>query len=179
MKKLLLITIALCCLIITPTVTQAAGLTLWSVADQVIDVDEGESIAGRLGYYFGSNEGGLELAVGSTWYLKDDKPQVMSFLVIEHFPDLIDPDNTMPWIPDFFLVFINEDVEARPYAALEGTFNFIEEDMGYYGGVVGVLAKLSPESRMEYGLEGSWRKGLGELEGVDRRQLSLVIRYPF
>jgi len=177
MIKRTLLLIALVCLM-TASV-QAAGLTLWSVADQIVDVDESASISGRLGYYFGSSEGGLEIFTGSTWHPESKAPQVLSIGIIEHLPDLIDPNNPLPWLPDLLLAFINEDVEARPYAGLEGTFNFIEEDVGYYGGVVGVLAKLTPKSQIEYGLEGSYKEGFGELEGLNKTQLNLVIRIPF
>ena len=177
MKKLLLILIALVCLMTVQV--QAAGFTLWSVADQIVDVDEGESIAGRFGYYFGSDEGGLEIAVGSTWHFADKKPQVMSLIVIEHFPDLIDANNPWPVIPGVLTSFINEDVVAHPYAGLEGTFNFVEEDVGFYGGILGVLAKLTPESQIEYGIEGAYVKGFGELEDVDEAQLRLTVRIPF
>jgi len=175
--KKILIVIALICLMTVQV--QAAGLTLWSVAEKIVEVDESASIAGRLGYYFGSDNGGLEIFAGSTWHPESKSPQVLSIGVIEHLPDLIDPNNPLPWIPNILLTFINEDVEVRPYAGLEGTFNFIEENVGYYGGVVGVLAKLTPNSRIQYGLEGSYKEGFGELEGLNKTQLSFVIRIPF
>ena len=177
MKKLMLLMVALICLMTVQV--QAAGLTLWSVADKIVDVDESASISGRLGYYFGSDNGGLEIFGGSTWHPESKAPQVLSIGVIEHLPDLIDSSNPLPWIPDILLAFVNEDVVARPYAGIEGTFNFIEENVGYYGGVVGVLAKLTPKSQIEYGLEGSYKEGFGELEGLNKTQLSLVIRIPF
>ena len=107
MIKRLLISILLVCLL--PLLVQGAGITLWSMADQVVDIDESVSVAGRLGYYFGGSDGGLEIAVGSTWHLKDKYPQVMSLLVIERLPDLIDPDNSLPACTLFRIV----DVPGR------------------------------------------------------------------
>ena len=135
MIKRILLTIALVCLLMTVQV-QAAGITLWGVTDQVIDADESASTAGRLGYYFGDDKGGLEIFGGATWHPESKGPQVLSIGVIEHLPDLIDPNNPLPLIPNILLAFINEDVEARPYVGLEGTFNFVEEDVGYYGGIL-------------------------------------------
>lgn len=177
MIKRILLTVVLSCLITAPT--YAAGITLWSVVDRVTNVEKSESISGRLGYYFGSENGGLEAFIGSTWHPKDKSPQVMSLGVIEHLPDLIDPNNPLPFIPDILLAFANQNIKACPYAGLESTFNFIDEDAGYYGGLLGILAKLSSTSQIEYGIEVACIKGFDALSDVEEIQLRLTLRILF
>ena len=178
MKARTLILAMLCCLILTPFVS-GAGITFWSVTDQLIDIDESASVAGRIGYYTGGAEGGVEFFVGSTWHPDTRSPQVMSFGILEHLPDLIDPQNPLPFIPKVLLTLINEEVELRPYAGLEATFNFIDEDAGFYGPMVGLLGKLTPKSKIETGAEACYFKGFGDLEDVDEFQLRIVMRILF
>jgi len=179
MIKRFLLVIAMCCIIVMPSVTRAAGFTLWSVTDQIVEVDNSKLVAGRIGYDFSIENEGLEIFVGSSWNLRYDKPQTMSLGIINHLPDLIDPNNPLPFIPGFLLTFVNQDIEVCPYLGLEGSFNFIDRDSGFYALLIGALAKVTPKSQIEYGLEGAYTQGFNELEGTDEYQLRLLARIRF
>jgi hypothetical protein len=158
---------------------QASGLTLWSLTDQVTGIDERNSISGRLGYSFATENGGLEGFIGSTWYQDEKYPQVMSLGIIEHLPDLVDPNNPLPWIPDVLVSLLNEDVHIGPYIGLMGTFQFIEEDAGMYGIIAGAKVKVSPNSLAEWVVEYRYIDPFGQLDGVEKSQLSAGLRIPF
>ncbi len=176
MKKLITLIIITLCL---TSAVQAAGLTIWTLTNQIASVDESNSIAGRVGYYFGSDNGGLEIFIGSTWHPRSGVPQVVSGGLVEHLPDLIDPDNPTPWISDVLLAFIDEKAVARPYIGIEGTFNFLEKDVGYYGGMVGIAAKVTPKAMTEWVAEAGLIEPFGDWEGVREFRLKLGIRFPF
>ena len=177
--KSLLLTLFLGLTLLLGAKAEAAGLTLWSVTDQIVEVDNSKLVAGRIGYDFSIENEGLEIFVGSSWNLRYDKPQTMSLGVINHLPDLIDPENPLPFIPDFLLTFVNQEIEVCPYLGLEGSFNFIDRDSGFYALLIGALAKVTPKSQIEYGLEGAYTQGFNELEGTDEYQLRLLARIRF
>ena len=177
--KSLLLTLFLGLTLLLGAKVEAAGLTLWSVTDQIVEVDNSKMVAGRIGWDFSIENEGLEVFVGSSWNLRYDKPQTMSLGVINHLPDLIDPENPLPFIPDFLLTFVNQEIEVCPYLGLEGSFNFIDRDSGFYALLIGALAKVTPKSQIEYGLEGAYTQGFNELEGTDEYQLRLLARIRF
>jgi len=177
--KSLLLTLFLGLTLLLGAKAEAAGLTLWSVTDQIVEVDNSKLVAGRIGYDFSIENEGLEIFVGSSWNLRYDKPQTMSLGIINHLPDLIDPNNPLPFIPGFLLTFVNQDIEVCPYLGLEGSFNFIDRDSGFYALLIGALAKVTPKSQIEYGLEGAYTQGFNELEGTDEYQLRLLARIRF
>ena len=177
--KSLLLTLFLGLTLLLGAKAEAAGLTLWSVTDQIVEVDNSKMVAGRIGWDFSIENEGLEVFVGSSWNLRYEKPQTMSLGVINHLPDLIDPENPLPFIPDFLLTFVNQEIEVCPYLGLEGSFNFIDRDSGFYALLIGALAKVTPKSQIEYGLEGAYTQGFNELEGTDEYQLRLLARIRF
>ena len=177
--KSLLLTLFLGLTLLLGAKVEAAGLTLWSVTDQIVEVDNSKMVAGRIGWDFSIENEGLEVFVGSSWNLRYEKPQTMSLGVINHLPDLIDPENPLPFIPDFLLTFVNQEIEVCPYLGLEGSFNFIDRDSGFYALLIGALAKVTPKSQIEYGLEGAYTQGFNELEGTDEYQLRLLARIRF
>ena len=175
MKKLILTLIIALCLC---GPLQAAGLTLWTGTNQPVNVTEDSVIFGRVGYSLASDNGGLEVYIGSTWYKSDANPQAMSAGIIEHLPDLVDPDG-MPWVSDFLLKFINEDVIMAPYVGIQGTFQFVDEDAGMFGILGGLKIKVTPNSVSEWIVEGSYINPFGDLYGVNKAQLSVGLRIPF
>jgi len=149
------------------------GLTVWTLTDQVADVDSRNVVTGRIGYMLDDSH--LEPFIGSTWNPGGHAPQVMSIGLIRHASDLIDPDNPLPWIPEIALVLITEDVVATPYIAAQATFNFIDEDSGFYGGFAGVLIKTSPEAKSEVAIEARYAKAFGDLESIPDEELLLSL----
>ncbi len=176
MKKLIATLIIALCLCGS---VQAAGLTLWTLTDQLTSIDEDNSISGRVGYSFASDNGGLEIYVGSTWYKTDATPQVMSLGIVEHLPDLIDPNNPLPWIPGLLTAIVNEEVVMAPYVGIQGTFQFVDEDAGLFGVMAGVKIKVTPKSASEWIVEGRYINPFGDLYGVNKAQLSVGLRIPF
>ena len=184
MIKRTLIAIALCCLIVMPTVTQAAGLTIWGLTEQISSVNGDNSLTGRIGYDMSlSDNGGLELFAGSIWRPREtqDFPQVVVLGAVQHMPDLIDPNSSVPFLPELFLNVISEDVQIRPYIGGQFSINLIDEDAGTYGAIAGVTLKLTPEDKSELVFEASYDKNFGDLAGVPDNQLKgyMGFRIPF
>jgi len=184
MKRIIVaIIIALCMC----NAVQAAGLTIWGMTEQVANVDSQNALALRLGYYLGSDNGGLEPFVGSIWRPRWDEegdmepPQVLTLGLIYHSMDIVDPNNTLPWIPDAFLMILSEDVVIRPYIGFQNTWNFIDQDAGMMGGIAGVRVQTTPDSNTELIFEIGYDANFGDLSVVEDRQLNgyFGIRIPF
>jgi len=182
MKKLLVLLIVVLGLL--NTTTQGAGLTIWGLTEQVSSVNGDNSLSARVGYDLGlSDRGGLELFAGSIWRPREtqDFPQVVVLGAVQHLPDLIDPNSSVPWIPELFLTVISEDVQIRPYIGGQFSINLIDEDAGTYGAIAGVTLKLTPEDRSELVFEASYDKNFGDLGGVPDNQFKgyMGFRIPF
>ena len=81
------------------SLVQAAGLTIWGLTEQMTSVNSDNAIVGRVGYDLSvGNGGGLEPFIGSVWRPRDEAPQVITLGAIQHMPDLIDPNNPIPYL---------------------------------------------------------------------------------
>jgi len=177
-RAILTIILALC---LTGSV-QAAGLTIWGLTEQVSSVNGDNSLTARIGYDLSlTDKGGLELFAGSIWRPKDSEPQVLVFGAIQHMPDLIDPNSSIPYLPELFLTVISETVQIRPYIGGQFSINLIDEDAGTYGAIAGITLKLTPEANSELVFEVSYDKNFGDLGGVPDNQLKgyMGFRIPF
>ena len=179
MKKLLVLLIVVLGFI---TTTQGAGLTVWGITEQVSSVNEDNAITGRIGYDLGlSDKGGLELFAGSIWRPREGTPQVIVLGAIQHMPDLIDPNSSIPYLPELFLTVISETVQIRPYIGGQFSVNLIDEDAGTYGAIAGITLQLTPEANSQLVFEASYDKNFGDLGGVPDNQFKGYVgfRIPF
>ena len=179
MKRFL--TVLLVSLLLCSTV-QAAGLTVWGITEQMTSVNEDNSLTARIGYDMSlTDQGGLEIFAGSIWRPRDREPQVVVFGAIQHMPDLIDPNSSIPYLPELFLTVISEKVQIRPYIGGQFSVNLIDEDAGTYGALAGITLQLSPEANSQLVFEVSYDKNFGELEGIPDNQLKgyMGFRIPF
>ena len=161
---------------------QGAGLTVWGITEQVSSVDEDNAITGRIGYDLSVGEnGGLEPFIGSIWRPRDGTPQVVVLGAVQHLPDLIDPNSSVPFIPDLFLAVISEDVQIRPYIGGQFSINCIDEDAGTYGMIAGITLQVDPNANSQLVFEISYDKNFGDLAGVPDERLKgyMGFRIPF
>lgn len=182
MLRRILILIALICLMATSV--QAKGLTVWGLTEQVTSVNSDNAITGRAGWMFGEGDnGGLELFVGSIWRVRDSEPQVIVVGAIQHLPDLIDPNSVLsiPYISDFMLSIMNEDVTIRPYIGAQCTINLMDQDAGFVGAITGVAVKLTAMANSELVFEMSYDNTFGDLDTVPDNELKgyMGFRIPF
>ena len=160
----------------------ATGLTLWGLTEQVSSVDSDNAITGRIGYDLSvGDNGGLEPFIGSVWHPQDSTPQVIVVGAVQHFPDLLDPNGLIPYIPELFTTLINEDVAIRPYAGAQCTINLVDEDAGFIGAIAGVAIKLTPEATSELIFEASYDNTFSDLNDVPDNRLKgyMGFRIPF
>lgn len=180
MKRLILTIIAVLCLTVS---VQAAGLTIWGLTEQLTTVEADNSLTGRVGYFLGIGEnGGLEPFIGSVWRPRiDDVPQVITLGAVQHLSDLVDPNNSLPYIPDFFVSILNEDTVIRPYIGAQFTINFVDRDSGFIGFIGGVTVKLEEDARSELVFELGYNDTFNALAGVPDNEISgyLGFRIPF
>ena len=179
MKRAILTIIVALCLC---SAVQAAGLTIWGLTEQVSSVNGDNSLSGRIGYDLSlTDKGGLELFAGSIWRPREGEPQVVVFGAVQHLPDLIDPNSSIPWLPELFLTVISEDVQIRPYIGGQFSVNLIDEDAGTYGAIAGITLKLTPEDKSELVFEASYDNNFGDLAGVPDNELKgyMGFRIPF
>jgi hypothetical protein len=172
----LLVSLLLC------SAVQAAGLTVWGITEQMASVNEDNSLTARVGYDMSlTDKGGLEVFAGSIWRPRDGEPQVIVFGAIQHLPDLIDPNSSIPYLPELFLTVISEKVQIRPYIGGQFSVNLIDEDAGTYGAIAGITLQLSPEANSQLVFEASYDKNFGDLAGVPDNQLKgyMGFRIPF
>jgi len=181
MKKLVIILAALLAMFMG-SAARANGLTLWGLTEQDLGSTQ-RAISARAGYQYGF----IEPFIGSTWRPDYDvkagqvkPPQVLSFGTLIHARDLLDPNNPLPWIPDLLLTFIPEDFVAQPYLGAQGTWNFFDKDAGFYGPIVGILAKTQAESKASFVAEAQWNKNFDDLNALpDKFRLNLGFRFYF
>ena len=181
MKRVILSIILALCLC---SAVQAAGLTIWGLTEQISSVDGDNSLSARIGYDLSlTDKGGLELFAGSIWRPREtqDFPQVVVLGAIQHLPDLIDPNSSIPWLPELFLTVISEDVQIRPYIGGQFSVNLVDEDSGTYGAIAGITLKLTPEDKSELVFEASYDNNFGDLAGVPDNELKgyMGFRIPF
>jgi len=161
---------------------QAAGLTLWGITEQLSSVDQDNAITGRIGYDLSvTDKGGLEPFIGSIWRPRDGTPQVVVLGAVQHLPDLIDPNSSVPFLPELFLMVISEDVQIRPYIGGQFSINCIDEDAGTYGMIAGVTLQISPEANSQLVFEASYDKNFGDLADVSDNRFKgyMGFRIPF
>lgn len=183
-KGILLMAVVILGLCVT---VRARGPTISFWTEQVAGVDEGNSLGFELGYYLGSDSGGLEPYIGTDWWPRwddegDMKPPGVFVLGFRyHFADIIDPNSTIPLIPDVFLAILNEDIEMRPYVGPRFSANFIDKDAGLMSIGVGVSVKASPDSETALRFELRRSDTFGDLAGVpdNRFDLYMGFYYPF
>ena len=181
MKKLLLtiiLVLALC------GISNATGLTLWGLTEQISSQTGDDALTGRVGYMLGidSKGSGLEPFIGSIWRVKtDDIPQVLTIGAVQHMPDLVDPNSNIPYIPDLFLSVMNEDVSIRPYLGAQCTINLVDRDSGFIGGIAGVSIMLTPESNSQLVFEISYDETYDKLREVADNEFKgyMGFRIPF
>ena len=181
MKRVILSIILALCLCAS---VQAAGLTIWGLTEQISSVDGDNSLSARIGYDLSlTDKGGLELFAGSIWRPREtqDFPQVVVLGAIQHLPDLIDPNSSIPWLPELFLTVISEDVQIRPYIGGQFSVNLVDEDSGTYGAIAGITLKLTPEDKSELVFEAFYDNNFGDLAGVPDNELKgyMGFRIPF
>jgi len=170
MIKRLLIAIVLCCFIVTPIF--AVGPTVTFLTEQVARVDSSNELTLRAGYNFATENGGLEPFIGTQWRPRWDEegdmepPSVVALGALYHFPDLIDPNNAIPYLPGFLSTIINPDVEVRPYMGYQMTINFIDKDSGLQDFLGGIRIKVTPESNTSLDFEIRYGDTFGDLAVV-------------
>lgn len=165
------------------TVRADEGFTIWQLSERRFDADS--ALIGRIGY----QKDFVEPFIGTSWIPKQDSetgnidpPQMVSLGTIVHFPDLIDPNAPVPFIPPLLLSFIPPDWIATPYIGWQGTWNFADDDAGYQGGMVGLLAKTKPDSNVAIVIEAIYNNYFGvvaPLNSDDEWVLALGFRIGF
>jgi len=166
--KILLLLLAM--LVAAPAV-EAAGPTVSFMTEQIAEVDKGNSIGVELGYMLGI-DAGLEPYIGIEWWPNWDEegdmapPSVVVLGVRNWFKDIIDPNSTMPFIPNIFLSVLNEDIEMKPYIGIRFSANIIDKDAGVMSVPVGIAIKTSPDSNSALRFEARWSDTFGNLAAV-------------
>ena len=170
MKRAILTIIAVLCL--TASVQAEIGVTLWGLTEQ--DFGGANAITGRIGYQLGN----IEAFVGSTWAPKYkegtremEPPQVFSVGALYHYVDLLDVNSPMPWIPDVLLMVIPEDVVIQPYFGVQGTYNIVDTDAGFFGEIVGLQLKAKAEDKSSFIIEAQYNNAFNDLAGRNENQL--------
>ena len=183
-KGLILMLAILC----VSSVAQAAGPTVSFMTEQVTSVDKGNSLGIELGYFLGVGDGsGLEPYIGTDWWPRWDDdgdmkpPSVVVLGVRNWFSDIIDPNSAIPFIPDMFLMVLNEDVEIRPYVGFRFSANIIDKDGGLMSIPVGIAVRTSPESNSALRFEVRWNDTFGAVNMVPDNRLDayMGIYIPF
>jgi len=152
-----------------------AGVTAWGLTEQDIG-SRNKALQGRIGYRIGL----VEPFVGSTWRPNFDAdgalapPQLLSLGTVYHGPDLIDPNSSIPWIPDIMLALLPADYQARPYFGGQFSINFIDKDSGFYAPLVGLLCKFDPDKPSALVIEAAYNENFGAASAVpDEARLSI------
>ena len=171
-----IIVVALLC-----TSVQGAGITIWGLTEQLTTVEDDNSLSARVGYMLGIEESGLEPFIGSVWRPRDDYPQVITVGAVQHLPDLVDPNNPIPYIPAIFLKILNEDTTIRPYIGAQCSINLIDKDAGFIGVIAGVSVKLEEKATSELVFELGYDDTFNDLAGIVDNELKgyMGFRIPF
>lgn len=181
MVKRTLLVVAVVVLLSCPAI-KADGLALWGLTHQ--DVKSAQtSMSGRIGYQVND----IEAFIGYTLWPdregengEEGPPDVFSLGSVYHLPDLVDPNNPLPWIPELLLLLIPEGFLAQPYTGGQATWNVGNAAGGFYGWIGGLLLKINVEDRSAFVLETTVNHNFGDLSAVsDEWQLYLGMRFLF
>lgn len=174
MKKLVMLIVLL---VAVGTMASDNGITIWGLTNQ-----DADSVIVRIGY----EQDNIEGFIGSSWWPNYDvetgdiqPPQVLILGALYHFQDLLDPNNPLPIIPDILIAFVPKGTLAQPYIGGQGTFNFIDKDAGFYGGLVGLLVKANKDSKVAIVVEAAYQDNFIELSAVDNFKINLGLRFKF
>lgn len=166
-KWILAITLVLC----LPMIAHAAGLTVSVLTEQAMSVNSDNALTARVGYYLGSENGGLEPFIGCVWFPREDTPQVITLGAIQHMADMLDLDSTIPVLPKLLLSIITEQAVMRPYFGAQCTINLIDRDVGFIEAIAGFSIKLTPEAKSTTIFETGYGSMFGDLSGRDDYEL--------
>ena len=151
MRTKWIFTIMLCVLIAGFAQAKDFDLTFWGLTEK--NVDDESSYIGRIGFELDDfllkePNNIIEPFIGTQWEpLQDTEagelnpPDTLLVGCLYHIGNLIDPNNPLPWISDTLLIVLSEDDEATPYIGGQGSWNFVDDDGAFYGGIVGLLVK--------------------------------------
>jgi len=156
---------------------QAAGLTFWGLTEGAT-----REYNARVGYMLGNEvRGGLELFAGTSVFPNDSTPSTLKLGAVQHLADILDPNNSIPFIPGAFKVLFSGDITARPYFGAEATITFINEDAGSYAVLLGAKIKFTEEDPSEWIAETGYGNTFSDLNEVPDNELFLRmgVRIPF
>ena len=177
MRKLMLLLVLMC---VGAASARDVNFTLWGMSEQSY-AQQNNAVIGRAGVRYENLEGFL----GSTWWPSFDEegdlrpPQVFSIGAMYHFPDLVDANSPIPWIPEALLTFIPEDFEAKPYFGGQATANF-DEDAGFAGLLGGLCIKGDTDDKTALIAEAQFNNNFKDLIAVpDDWRLCVGFRIEF
>ena len=171
MKALVSILIAL---VVLSSVCMADGVTIWGSAEQ--EIDSQAAVTGRIGYKVGN----IEPFVGSKWYPRDEYPQVLTLGGVMYGPDLADPNSSVPAIPKVLLFYLSDETVVTPYAGIQASWGFVDDDAGFYGGIMGILIKDAPDTPLSVTIEVEWNDNTGKLANItDGAKIGIGLRWEF
>ena len=152
----------------------ADGITLWGSAEQ--EIDSQAAVTGRIGYKVGN----IEPFVGSKWYPRDEYPQVLTLGGVMYGPDLADPNSSVPAIPEVLLFYLSDEAVVTPYIGIQASWGFVDNDAGFYGGIMGILIKDAPDTPLSVTIEVEWNDNTGKLANItDGAKIGIGLRYEF
>jgi len=151
------------------SVARPDGLTVWGLVENDVKSTQ-TAVGGRIGYEVSV----VEPFIGYTDWPKFETEagevhpdSVLSFGLLCHLPDLIDPDNKLPLV-------------AEPYLGPEATWNMGRSGGGFYSGVAGIKIKARIEDRSSMVVETRLSHNFDDMENVNNDwKISAGIRYPF
>ena len=140
--------------------------SFWGLTEQSFS-QSNNAVIGRAGIQYEN----MELFLSSTWWPSFNEegdlrpPQVYGLGACYHFPDLIDANSPVPWIPEALMSFIPEAFLARPYIGGQATVNF-DEDSGYAGLLAGLQIKANENDKTALITEAQFLNTFNELAAV-------------
>ena len=174
MRYVFSILIALIMLSLTGGISLADGITIWGSAEQ--EIDSQAAVTGRIGYKVGN----IEPFVGSKWYPRDEYPQCLTLGGVMYGPDLADPNSSVPAIPEVLLFYLSDEAVITPYAGIQASWGFVDDDAGFYGGIMGILIKDKPDTPLSVTVEVEWNDNTGKLANItDGAKVGIGLRYEF
>lgn len=168
-KQILLTLIVVAVLLIVPNVAKSDdGFAVWGLLESNVK-DTQTAATGRVSYRIED----IEPFVGYTAWpdyevdgLEVNPPDVLSLGSIVNFPDLLDPENPLPIIPNVLLTFLPENWVAFPYIGGQATWHMGRADGGFYGGIVGLKTMRRPEDQSALIIETAVNHGFEDLGPV-------------
>jgi hypothetical protein len=149
MKKGISVLIVLCLCLVAQA--KDRDLTFWGLTER--NVDNESSYIGRIGYELDDfllkePNNIIEPFIGTQWEPTQNTeagvlnpPDTLLVGCLYHIGNLLDPNNPLPWISDTLLIVLSEDDKATPYIGGQGSWNFVDDDGAFYGGIVGLLVQ--------------------------------------